>query len=66
MPPHHRETSDQKRLRKRPARRDRQVGAADAGRTVSDSGLADLVERIAPANRHEEVDWGPPVGKEVW
>jgi antitoxin MazE len=28
--------------------------------------LAALLEGITPENRHEEVDWGPPVGREVW
>jgi antitoxin MazE len=28
--------------------------------------LQDLVSRITPENRHELVDWGAPVGKEVW
>lgn len=28
--------------------------------------LEELVARITPENRHEEIDWGPPVGKEVW
>ena len=28
--------------------------------------LAELAARITDENRHEEVDWGPPVGKEVW
>lgn len=27
---------------------------------------ADLVERIMPENRHDEVDWGATVGKEIW
>ena len=26
----------------------------------------ELVAGITPENRHAEVDWGPPVGKEVW
>lgn len=26
----------------------------------------ELVAGITPENRHEAVDWGPPVGKEVW
>ena len=26
--------------------------------------LADLVRRITPKNRHDEVDWSKPVGKE--
>ena len=28
--------------------------------------LEELVIRITPENRHEEIDFGPPVGKEVW
>lgn len=28
--------------------------------------LDDLVAGITPANRHDEVDWGPAVGNEVW
>ncbi len=28
--------------------------------------LQELVSRITPENRHELVDWGAPVGKEVW
>ena len=28
--------------------------------------LAELVKGITKANRHGEIDWGPPVGKEVW
>ena len=28
--------------------------------------LKELVEKIASANRQPEVDWGSPVGKEVW
>lgn len=28
--------------------------------------LAELIEGITPENRHEETDWGPPVGKEFW
>ena len=28
--------------------------------------LEELVAQITPENRHEEFDWGPPVGKEVW
>ena len=28
--------------------------------------LAELVKRITPANLHEEIDFGRPVGKEVW
>jgi antitoxin MazE len=28
--------------------------------------MAELLEGITPDNRPEEVDWGPPVGREVW
>jgi antitoxin MazE len=28
--------------------------------------LEQLVARITPRNRHEESDWGAPVGHEVW
>lgn len=28
--------------------------------------LESLVAGITPENRHQELDWGPPVGKEVW
>jgi antitoxin MazE len=25
-----------------------------------------LIDAITPENRHEEADFGPPVGKEIW
>jgi antitoxin MazE len=28
--------------------------------------LQELVSRITPENRHEETDWGKPLGKEAW
>jgi len=28
--------------------------------------LRDLVKRITKGNMHEEADFGPPVGREVW
>jgi antitoxin MazE len=28
--------------------------------------LRDLVARISPNNLHDELDWGKPVGREVW
>jgi antitoxin MazE len=28
--------------------------------------IEELVAQITPENRHDEIDWGPPVGKEVW
>lgn len=28
--------------------------------------LTTLLAKVTPLNRHDLVDWGPPVGKEVW
>lgn len=28
--------------------------------------LATLLKQVTPENIHEEIDFGPPVGKEVW
>ncbi|MGA7291871.1 MAG: AbrB/MazE/SpoVT family DNA-binding domain-containing protein [Terriglobales bacterium] len=28
--------------------------------------LASLVAKITPENRHDEQNWGKPIGKEVW
>jgi hypothetical protein len=28
--------------------------------------LDQLVARITDENRHDETDWGPPVGREAW
>jgi antitoxin MazE len=28
--------------------------------------LEELVSRITDENRHEEIDFGPPVGREIW
>ena len=28
--------------------------------------LAELLKGVTPRNRHPEVDWGPPVGREFW
>ena len=28
--------------------------------------LSELVSNITPKNRHSEMDWGPPKGKEYW
>ena len=37
------------------------------GRPVSDiPTLEELLASVTPGETHGEVDWGPPVGKEVW
>ncbi len=28
--------------------------------------LEELLEKVTPDNLHEETDWGPPLGNEVW
>ena len=28
--------------------------------------LEDMVKGITKKNRHKEIDWGPPRGKEIW
>lgn len=28
--------------------------------------LEELVAKITPVNRHQETDWGEPMGKEAW
>jgi antitoxin MazE len=28
--------------------------------------IDDMIAKITPETLHEEVDWGPPVGKEIW
>ena len=28
--------------------------------------LDEMIKRITPKNRHKEIDWGKPVGKEIW
>jgi len=28
--------------------------------------LKEMMAQVTPENRHEEVDWGAPVGKEIW
>ncbi len=33
---------------------------------VDDPTLDELLARVTPENIHEEFDWGPAVGKEIW
>jgi len=28
--------------------------------------LAQMLKRVTKENRHGEIDWGPPIGREVW
>ncbi len=35
-------------------------------RKVEEETLDELIDRITPENLHDPIDWGPPVGKEIW
>ncbi len=35
-------------------------------RKVEEETLDELIDRITPENLHDPIDWGHPVGKEVW
>lgn len=28
--------------------------------------LDEMIDQITEENRHDEIDWGPPVGREAW
>jgi antitoxin MazE len=34
--------------------------------TERERSLKEMILQITPENRHDETDWGPPVGKEIW
>ena len=38
----------------------------DSAKIKRESTLDELIAGITPENRHDEIDWGPPVGKEIW
>jgi hypothetical protein len=40
--------------------------APPAGERPTKESLDELLSRVTDENRHPEVDFGPPVGKEVW
>ena len=42
------------------------VPEAFGKRSELEERLAHLLEQVTPENRHGEIDWGGPVGKEVW
>ncbi|HEX5273336.1 MAG TPA: AbrB/MazE/SpoVT family DNA-binding domain-containing protein [Gemmataceae bacterium] len=35
-------------------------------RRPAEYSLDELIAGITPENRHDETDWGPPVGDEAW
>ena len=47
------------------------IGAESGRLVVSPPGkglltMAEMLEGVTPESYHKEVDWGPPVGNEVW
>lgn len=40
--------------------------AEAAGDVYSEEEFKAMLGRITPENRHAEIDFGPPVGKEIW
>jgi antitoxin component of MazEF toxin-antitoxin module len=42
-----------------------EVPPQDGSSTTTTYSLKDLVKKITPANRHEEIDFGQPVGREL-
>lgn len=47
-----------------------ELGVADGALTVRAKArgytLEELLEQVTPDNRHDEIDWGAPQGKESW
>ena len=41
-------------------------GALTIRRRAPTYRLEELLARVTPENRHDEVDWGEPQGKEAW
>ena len=43
---------------------------AESGRIIVDAGrgpsLVSLMAAMRPETFHDEVDWGPPMGEEIW
>lgn len=48
------------------ANEDRQLAEAAGVGYLADLTLEEMLAGITDENRHEEIDFGPPVGKEVW
>jgi hypothetical protein len=44
----------------------RMTGQSKAYEEENVEKLQDLLAKVTDENRHEEVDWGPPVGREAW
>jgi antitoxin MazE len=45
---------------------DGKVVIEKASNALDEPTLEELIAGITPDNRHEAIDWGPPVGKEIW
>lgn len=56
----------QERLDQVPADSAKSANTDQQTLSTSDLSLEEMLARITPENLHDEVDWGAPVGKEVW
>ena len=47
-----------------------ELGVTDGAVIVRPKGrrytIEELLDQVTPENRHDEIDWGEPQGKEVW
>lgn len=47
-----------------------ELGVADGAVTVRPKALSytleELLDQVTPENRHDEIDWGEPQGREIW
>jgi antitoxin MazE len=47
-----------------------ELGVADGAVTVRPKArsytLQELLDQVTPENRHDEIDWGEPQGREIW
>jgi len=42
------------------------AGKLTVARKAREIRIEDLVKQMTPQNQPELIDWGPPVGKEIW
>lgn len=62
-----RTTTKKRSPESKPARVRKSGSVARAARKKSPRyRLEDLLKQVTKRNRHPEIDWGPPVGREVW
>ena len=50
----------------KPKLKEPKTASIQASDQATNKNLAELVKRITKENTHPSVDFGPPVGKEIW